>query len=419
MREAMLAQAALPPPVTPPTHSQLDAAVKHLVAEHMKTDPLLLTANLPDMVKAVAEYLRVPQDQVEPRCSDVEALTNIMVGVQLANAALAAGQAGQSWPPAAASPAAVPPTIVTPKAGPPTTVVPAAAPPTTKAPAAAPPTTVVPAAALPTTEAPAAAQPTTEAPAAAPLTSVPPAGGPSFVAVDGAGPPLFQQAVKNVLWRTLSLGVQHSILQLCEAVKSGKVPETFLAQYLELTSEATEDSPRAPHIDRLGFGALAVICDKLKVPVPTGFSKAEMDKARARLQGLPGQGPFDVCQQVCGVARDDISWLKTQDVLGAGSVVMYGKLCQTAKVVLRPEVNVKVDRCTNICTRELTYFTADGKYLKPDAIGDTLVRTQWLSPLSILGKPYHSPRPKARDDRSANDALLGLHTWARICTTVA
>ena len=198
-----------------------------------------------------------------------------------------------------------------------------------------------------------------------------------MVMVDGAGPPLFQQAVKNVLWRTLSLGMQHSILQLCEAVKSDRVPETFLAEYLELKSEATEDSPRAPHIDRLGFGALAVICDKLKVPVPTGFSKAEMDKARARLQGLPGQGAFDVWQQVCGVARDDISWLKTQDVLGAGSVVMYGKMCQAAKVVLRPEVNVKVDRCTNICTRELTYFTADGKYLKPEAIGDTLVRTDW------------------------------------------
>ena len=43
----------------------------------------------------------------------------------------------------------------------------------------------------------------------------------------------------------------------------------------------------------------------------------------------------------------------------------------------------------------------------------------WLSPLSLLGKPYHSPRTKARDDRSANYALLGPHNWARICITVA
>ncbi len=42
-----------------------------------------------------------------------------------------------------------------------------------------------------------------------------------------------------------------------------------------------------------------------------------------------------------------------------------------------------------------------------------------LSLLSPLGKPYHSPRTRARDEWSANYTLLGLHNWARICITVA
>ena len=155
--------------------------------------------------------------------------------------------------------------------------------------------------------------------------------------------------------------MQHSILQLCEAIESGKVPATFLVQYLELMEEATDVSPRAPHIGRLGFGALTVICNNLKAPRPTGHSKAELERARARLLGLPGLGPFDVCRLVCGVALDDLNWLAGQDVLGAGSVVMYGKMCQAAKVVLRPEVNIKVG--TTSCSRELTYVAADGKLL--------------------------------------------------------
>ena len=113
-----------------------------------------------------------------------------------------------------------------------------------------------------------AAAPSSAAAAADPPTTASTAARPR-VAVDGAGPPLFQQAVTNVLWRTLSLRMQHSILQLCEAVKRDRVPATFLVQYLELMEEATDDSPRAPHLDRLGFGALAVICNNLQVPLPT------------------------------------------------------------------------------------------------------------------------------------------------------
>ena len=75
------------------------------------------------------------------------------------------------------------------------------------------------------------------------------------------------------------------------------------------------------------------------------------------------------------MALDELKWLARQDVLGAGSVVMYGRVCQAAKVVLRPEVVIKVD--TTGRSRELTYVTADGKLLKPEAIGATLVRTHW------------------------------------------
>ena len=43
----------------------------------------------------------------------------------------------------------------------------------------------------------------------------------------------------------------------------------------------------------------------------------------------------------------------------------------------------------------------------------------WLSLQSIYFKLYPSPRTKARDDWTANNALLGLHTWAHRCITVA
>ena len=66
----------LPAPVSPPTQSKLEAAVTHLVVEHKKTDPSLRTA-LPDIVKAVADHLRVPQEQVQMRRSEVEGISAI------------------------------------------------------------------------------------------------------------------------------------------------------------------------------------------------------------------------------------------------------------------------------------------------------------------------------------------------------
>ena len=75
------------------------------------------------------------------------------------------------------------------------------------------------------------------------------------------------------------------------------------------------------------------------------------------------------------MALDELRWLARQDVLGAGSVVMYGKVCPAAKVVMRPEVILKVDASGR--SSVLTYVTAEGKLLKPEAIGATLVRTHW------------------------------------------
>ena len=275
--DALFARADLPRPVTPPTHSQLDAAVQHLVAEHTKTDPLLRT--LPDMVKAVADHLGVPHEQVEPRRSDVEAVANTMVGIHLANAALA------------------------------------------------------------------------------------------------AGPPVYQQLVKSVPWRALAPQMQHNVMQICEAVKSGRIMEAFLVQYLEAVALATEDAPRAPSLSRIGGGALSVLCGTLKVQPPANFSKPEMEEARARLKGLPGQGPFDVCKQLHEQSRADLNWLRKQEVLGAGSVVMYGKMLQVPVILLRPEVNINLgDKQWN---RELTYVTTTFTYLKPQLIGDILVRTHW------------------------------------------
>ncbi len=115
----------------------------------------------------------------------------------------------------------------------------------------------------------------------------------------------------------------------------------------------------------------------MKVQPPAGFSKAEMDEARDRLHGLQGQGPFDMSRQICELARADISWLRKQDVLGAGSVVLYGTVVQMPAVILRPEVTINYHRCTQTYDRELTYITTDFKYLKSGVIGDTLVKTEW------------------------------------------
>ena len=232
-------------------------------------------------------------------------------------------------------------------------------------------------AAPPSLAAPAADPPSSAAPKAAPPSLAAPAADPSIVTVYGAGLPIYQRAVKIVPWQTLTLGMQHNILQLCDVVKSGRIGEAYLAQYMEIMAGATEHSPRAPHLNRLSCGALGVLCGVLKVQPPAGFSKAEMDEARDRLHGLQGQGPFDMSRQICELARADISWLRKQDVLGAGSVVLYGTVVQMPAVILRPEVTINYHRCTQTYDRELTYITTDFKYLKSGVIGDTLVKTEW------------------------------------------
>ena len=136
--------------------------------------------------------------------------------------------------------------------------------------------------------------------------------------------------------------MQHNVQQICQAVKGGRVLETFLVQYLEAMALASEDAPRAPSLSRLGGGALSVLCGELKVQPPSSFAKPDMEEARARLKGLPGQGPYDMCVELHPQARKDLNWLGQRDVLGVGSVVMYGKMVQAPVVLLRPEVNVNL-----------------------------------------------------------------------------
>ena len=341
----MLAEAAKRPKKAPPVNrGQLEAAVGHVIAERAKTDQALDSMVIPDVMKDVADYLGVPLEELEPRREDVKAIAVLRVELLLANAAIAAHKAG---PPSSTAPKAAPPSLAAPKAAPPSLAAPKAAPPSLAAPAADPPSLAAPAA------------------------------DPSIVTVYGAGPPIYQRAVKIVPWQTLTLGMQHNILQLCDVVKSGRIGEAYLAQYMEIMAGATEHSPRAPHLNRLSCGALGVLCGVLKVQPPAGFSKAEMDEARDRLHGLQGQGPFDMSRQICELARADISWLRKQDVLGAGSVVLYGTVVQIPAVILRPEVTINYHRCTQTYDRELTYITTDFKYLKSGVIGDTLVKTEW------------------------------------------
>ena len=118
-----------------------------------------------------------------------------------------------------------------------------------------------------------------------------------------------------------------------------------------------------------------MLCGELNAQPPTSFAKAHMEEARARLKELPGQGPFEMCVKLHQHAWKDLVWLGQRDVLGMGSVVMYGKSLQAPVVLLRPEVNVNLG--VGQWTRELTYITTDYKYLQPKLIGDVLVKTQW------------------------------------------
>ena len=326
LAEALAKKAKLSPPLTPPTTRVLEETLRQLVAELAERDPLLKT--LPDMVTAVADRLGLPIDAVEPRRGDVEATVSYLVGVRQTNAVLAAAEAG---PPKS---------------------MPAPAPELAPAPAPAPELAPAPA----------------------------PAPADDTVAVNGLGPAIYQKMVQNIPWPTLSLAMQHNVLQICQAVKGGKVLETFLVQYLEAMMMATEDEPRAPNLSRLSGGAVSVLCGELKVSPPASFTKAHVDEARARLKELPGQGPFELCKKLHQQAWKDLIWLGQREVLGMGSVVMYGKSLQAPVVLLRPEVNINLG--VGQWSRELTYVTVDYKYLQPKQIGAVLVKTQW--PLRTL-----------------------------------
>ena len=117
---------------------------------------------------------------------------------------------------------------------------------------------------------------------------------------------------------------QDCISHLCDAVAQGKVGEGYILRYMELMAGANEQSPRAPNVCRLGFGALTDICVAMKVPPPTQCTRTEIENARNRLRGLPGQGQFELSRHLCSLAQADLAWLGTQPVLGSGSVVLHG-----------------------------------------------------------------------------------------------
>ena len=64
--------------------------------------------------------------------------------------------------------------------------------------------------------APAATAPSAPAPAA----PAPP--NTAFVAVDGAGPEVYQRLVKSIRWRALPEQMKHNVLQICMALKEDR-----------------------------------------------------------------------------------------------------------------------------------------------------------------------------------------------------
>ena len=60
-------------------------------------------------------------------------------------------------------------------------------------------------------------------------------------------------------WHTLSGDMQDSISQLCEAIGRGRIGEAYILHYMEHMAMATEQSPPAPNLSALNFGALAYI----------------------------------------------------------------------------------------------------------------------------------------------------------------
>ena len=223
--------------------------------------------------------------------------------------------------------------------------------------------------------------------AAAPSAPAPP--NTAFVAVDGAGPEVYQRLVKSIRWRALPEQMKHNVLQICKALKEERIAEEFLPQYLEAMALAAEDAPRAPNLSKLGCGALSVLCGMLKVEPPASFAKADMEAARARLKGMPGQGPFEVCKKLHEQARGDLNWLRKQDILGAGSVIMYGKMMQVPMILLRPEVSRKLGE--KQWELEVTYVSTTFQYLKPQLMGDIIVRTHWPLQTMPVEFAYEGP----------------------------
>ena len=126
-----------------------------------------------------------------------------------------------------------------------------------------------------------------------------------------SGPAAYQQ-IAPVPWHTLSKETQTAIMQICTAVDTGKVAAAFLAQYLELACKAVDyQMPPAPSIGTLGgFGGLVETCLAMKVTPPSHNSRDEYDKARNRLRGLSGQGPFDLSRHICSKALADLHWAR-------------------------------------------------------------------------------------------------------------
>ena len=118
-------------------------------------------------------------------------------------------------------------------------------------------------------------------------------------------------------------------------------------------------------------------CLAMKVQPPSANNRTEFEKARNRLRGFSGQGPFDLIRHICSMAHADLVWLGTQPVLGAGSVVMHGTEIKLPAVLSRPEVRHTYDMATKTLGRELGYMTAKGSDLAASTITDVLVRTKW------------------------------------------
>ena len=194
-----------------------------------------------------------------------------------------------------------------------------------------------------------------------------------------AGPAIFQR-VAEVPWKSLAVSVQKCILQICDAVAQGLFTEAFVSRYMHLMSspEAADPSPLVPELASLSHGALVAVCGEMKVTPPAFISKAEMERARDRFPHLQGPGQWELTNLFCMLAEQDFAWLRSQSVLGAGSVVLRGLSVRLPKVILRPRVSHDYKPETKTLTGELCYTAMDGSFLKANAINTTIAKASWL-----------------------------------------